>query len=173
MNVYPTSQCPVESAKALDDKRLFQAVTQVAVLLSTALHLMGCGNSSIYRPENESHPWTQWAMTARGNFQWLVLHGLALNQEIVYRFPEMSPKIRSTKVILDCSEIFLKECRLDTLGTTPMPNCTNISGNAGVISLYRQFMTQTKWGFQTRWTGRGMPEWHRNTLPKVINDVTI
>jgi hypothetical protein len=165
MNIFAVSTCPIECAKALDDKRLIQAVTQVAVILSTALHLMGCGNSSIYKAEYQGHPWTVWATKARGNFQWLVLHGLALNEEMRYRFPDMKGKERSTKVILDCSELFLK-CPLDVLGMTPFPNCTNLTGNVGVVKLYRQFMTQTKWGFQTRWTLRGMPEWHRETLPK-------
>lgn len=166
MNIYATDSCPVTCANNLDDKRLIAAVTEVATLLSTALHLMSCWKSNLYKPDHDSHPWTVWATKARGNFEWLTLHGLALNMEMKSRFPEMAPKVKSTKVILDCSEIFTKECKLDVPGMSPFPNCTNLTGNAGIVKLYRQFMTQTKWGFQTRWTNRGMPEWHRDTLPK-------
>ena len=166
MNIYATDTDPVTSAQNLDDKRLIKGITDVAVLLSTALRMLDCPSPKIYLAEHMTHPWTVWATKSRGNFQWLVFHGLAMNEEMKFRFPDIKPKVRSTTVILDCSELFTCTCKNDIAGMTPFPNCTNLSGNIGVVKLYRQFMSQTKWGFQTRWTNRGMPDWHKDTLPK-------
>lgn len=158
MNIFCTSSDPVIAAQNLDDKRLVKAVLETAQLLSTALYNLGYWTSNLYKPTHANHPCTLWAGRSRGNFNWLVLHGLALNEEYKYRY--MRGGHRSTTVILNCAEAF-KECKLDRLGMEPFVNCTNISGNVNIVKLYQTYMIQSKWNPETKWTRRGPPSWYK------------
>lgn len=157
MNIFATSSCPVESAQALDDKRLVKMVLESAQLISTALSRLGYWHSNLYRPTHVSHPCARWAARSRGNFDWLVRHGLALAEEYRYRYGR---EHQSSFVIQACAKAF-KKCPLDELGLTPFENCTNITGNIPVTSRYRQYLIQEKWrNSDPRWTRRGPPVWY-------------
>lgn len=156
MNIYTTDSDPVIAAQNLDDKRLSKSILEVAQILSTACSETYCWKSNLYAPTARTHPCVIWAKTSRGNFNWLVLYGLALNEEFKYRFG--SNKERSTSVILSAVEAF-KGSKLDATGMTPFPNLTGLSGNIGTVKLYRQFMIQSKWNDESIWTKRGRPQW--------------
>lgn len=160
MNIFASDSDPVKAAQNLDDKRVVKMILETAQILSTVLHKLGFGRSYIYKPTHSNHPCVIWAGRSRGNFNWLVLHGLALNEEYKERFFKIYPH-KSTSVILSCAEIF-KGIPLDALGMTPFPNCTNITGNISTVKKYRAYLTQTKWrGSNPRWTVRGKPSWYK------------
>ena len=159
MNIFALHSDPVKAAEYLDDKRVPKMVLESAQILSSALDNLGLWKSYLYKPTHKSHPCVRWAGSSRGNFEWLVMHGLALGVEYKRRFGATKDH-RSVKVILDCAERF-KDCRMDVLGMTRFCNCTNITSNGtDVVSLYRQYMRQSKWGLLTKWTNRGKPDWY-------------
>jgi len=158
MNVFATDSDPVISAQNLDDKRLVKMVTETAQILSTALFRLGYWRSNLYQPTHNNHPVVVWAKSARGNFNWLVLHGLALGAEYRHRYGT-SGDHRAVAVILNCAERF-KDCPMDIPGMTPWSNCTTISAK-NVISAYRKYLTE-KWdNSEPRWTNRDKPEWYK------------
>ncbi len=81
MNIFVTSVCPVESAKALDDKRVVKMCLETAQLLSTALREHGVEDERLYRPTHRNHPSNVWARQTRSNFVWLLVHFEALLAE--------------------------------------------------------------------------------------------
>lgn len=157
MNVFVTSSCPIESARALDDKRLVKMPLESAQLLSTALYNLGYWRSNLYRPTHRGHPCTKWAGRSRGNFSWLVRHGLALCDEYRHRYYRVH---KSRGVILLCQEAF-KDCPMDELSMTPFPNCTTVTDpKLSTIEKYRRYLVTEKWaGANPRWTNRERPEW--------------
>jgi hypothetical protein len=165
MNIFCLDSDPIKAARFLDDKRCINQVKETAQILSTALYNLGYWASNLYQPTHRHHPCIRWAGKSRGNFDWLVLHGLALNEEYKHRFGNgLSHGHKSTEVILNCVQRF-KDCKLDSLGMTAFTNCTNISGNIGVVKLYRLYMIQTKWSnplSKPKWTKRGPPSWYKN-----------
>jgi len=160
MNIFASDTDPVKAAQNLDDKRVVKMVLESAQILCAALYNLGYWKSNLYKPTHVNHPCVKWAGRSRGNFHWLVLHGLALNEEYKERFFSIYPH-KSTSVILSCAEI-IKGVPLDELGMTPFANCTNISGNISTVKKYRAYLSQTKWrGSNAKWTVRGKPSWYK------------
>jgi hypothetical protein len=71
MNIFATSDCPVASAQALDDKRVIKMILETAQLLSMAVN-------GPYKPTHQNHPCAIWACATRANAAWLWRHGMAL-----------------------------------------------------------------------------------------------
>lgn len=122
MNIFATSISPVESALALDDKRLNKMILESAQMLSTALRRHGVGNGPHYRSAYQNHPCTLWTGNTRKNYLWLCDHALAMcaiysatrkrthSCERVIQFCyRMSDKIKSgeLKDFTDCTKINL------------------------------------------------------------------
>ena len=84
MNIFATSNCPIESAIALDDKRLVKMVLESAQLLSTAMWVWGL--TSPYKPTHMNHPSNVWARETRANYWWLVRHFEAQFTEYTHRY---------------------------------------------------------------------------------------
>lgn len=161
MNIFASDDDPVKAAHNLDDQRLIKMILETAQILCSALHNMNCDTEGLYRPTHTRHPSVVWACTARGNFGWLVLHGLALNNEYKRRFSKEYDH-KSTSVILDCAERF-NDSRLNELGMTPFPNVTNITGNISVVKKYRLYLIQSKWSDgKARWTNANKPSWYKD-----------
>lgn len=159
MNIFASDTDPVKSAQALDDKRVVKMCLESAQILSSALHKLGYGRSNIYKPTHVNHPCVKWAARSKGNFHWLVLHGLALNEEYKTRFFKIYSH-KSTSVILSCAEI-IKGVPLDELGMTPFVALVDVTGNISVIKKYRIYLNQTKWkNSNPKWTKRGPPTWY-------------
>ena len=85
MNIFATSQCPIESAKFLDDKRCIKMCLETAQLLSTALRVNGYKANDIYKIAHLNHPSAIWARATQGNYKWLLEHFRALCDEYTRR----------------------------------------------------------------------------------------
>ena len=81
MNIFATSNCPIESAKFLDDKRCIKMCLETAQLLSTALRVNGYKGDDIYKIAHLNHPSSVWCRTTQGNYKWLLEHFRALCNE--------------------------------------------------------------------------------------------
>ena len=81
MNIFATSNCPIESAKFLDDKRCQKMVLESAQLLSTALRVNGYKSDDVYKIAHLNHPSSRWTRATQGNYKWLLEHFRALCNE--------------------------------------------------------------------------------------------
>lgn len=81
MNIFATSNCPIESAKFLDDKRANKMCLETAQLLSTALRVNGYTGDDVYKISHANHPSNKWCRATQGNYKWLLEHFRALCEE--------------------------------------------------------------------------------------------
>lgn len=160
MNIFASDDDPELAARNLDDQRLVKMVLETAQLLSGALYRLGWWNHDLYKPTHLNHPCTVWTAKSRGNFDWLVQHGLALGQEYSYRFRFNIGKHKSVKIILACQAAF-DRCPLEPLDRTPFANCTDVyDPTLSVVERYRKYLIETKWfDGKARWTKRDKPDW--------------
>lgn len=85
MNIFATSNCPIESATFLDDKRCIKMCLESAQLLSTALRVNGYKGDDVYKIAHLNHPSSVWCRTTQGNYKWLLEHFRALCDEYTRR----------------------------------------------------------------------------------------
>jgi hypothetical protein len=65
---------------------------ETAQILSSAAHLLG--QRAPYKPTHLKHPCVQWAAASRGNWLWVVEHGLALADEYTRRYGKTHKSMR-------------------------------------------------------------------------------
>ncbi|HLD91056.1 MAG TPA: pyrimidine dimer DNA glycosylase/endonuclease V [Patescibacteria group bacterium] len=84
MQIFATYNCPIKSAKYLDNKRVIKQVLESAQLLSNAIHL----NNGVgpYKLTHRHHPLTISVKSSRSNYKWLLEHFYALCKEYTRRF---------------------------------------------------------------------------------------
>jgi hypothetical protein len=85
LNIFVTSNCPIESAKFLDDKRCNKMCLETAQLLSTALRVNGYNSDNVYKIAHLNHPSSKWTRATQGNYKWLLAHFRALCDEYTRR----------------------------------------------------------------------------------------
>ena len=93
MNIFVLSENPIKAARLQHDKHILKMVLETAQMLCSAFE------NAPYKKTYINHPCTVWARTSRNNFDWLVLHGLALATEYTYRYNKTHA---SEKVISWC-----------------------------------------------------------------------
>ena len=81
MNIFASSECPIEAAKFLDNKRCNKMCLETAQLLSTALRVNGYKGDDIYKIAHVNHPSNKWTRSTQGNYKWLLEHFRALCDE--------------------------------------------------------------------------------------------
>ena len=93
MNIFVLSENPIKAARMQHDKHIVKMVLETAQMLCSAFE------NAPYKKTYINNPCTVWARTSRNNFDWLVLHGLALATEYTYRYNKTHA---SEKVISWC-----------------------------------------------------------------------
>ncbi len=96
MNIFLSDPDPRLCAQALDDKRVVKMALESAQLLATALESVG-HNTTGYKPTHTVHPCSLWAARSRGNFLWLIEHGLELCLEYEFRYQN---KVHKSKGVM-------------------------------------------------------------------------
>lgn len=84
MNIFVTSQCPVQSAKDHCSVHNVKMIVELAQLLSTA-HFELDGHIVGYKPTHKSHPSAIWTRQCSGNYKWAYNHFKALCEEYTFR----------------------------------------------------------------------------------------
>lgn len=84
MNIFATDPCPRISAQNLDDKRVSKMVLETAQMLAAAT--LSHGVDIGYKKTHVNHPCTVWTRSGRQQFDWMIEHGLWLNDEFMYRY---------------------------------------------------------------------------------------
>lgn len=85
MNIFITSECPVESAKFLDTKRVSKMILESVQMLCTALRQHNCQDDRLYKATHVNHPANVWCRETRSNYLWLLNHAKALHKELKRR----------------------------------------------------------------------------------------
>lgn len=163
MNIFLTSDNPVECARALDDKRVIKMALETAQLICTAVDIMGGDTTGLYRTTHRNHPCAVWSRERRANMAWLIEHGIALCDEFTFRYG----KIHSSKRVIINAGIralpLIKPGDLSFTSAQPDAWTFNCSGFASgdVFRDYRLCLVD-KWQNDTRpavWTLREAPSW--------------
>lgn len=155
MNIFFTSNCPVECAKNLDDKRVNKMCLETAQLLSTAIRLNGYTGSEAYKMTHRNHPSNVWVRTTRSNYKWLIEHFKALGEEFYKRRGKRHKS-------LELLPVFEKYANLIPEGDlTPFANCAaNLS--KGISYKHIQDTTTAYMLYlNSRWeTDKLTPKWY-------------
>lgn len=160
MNIFATSQCPISSAQALDDKRVVKMCLETAQLLSGAITLNG--GVATYKLSHKHHPAMKWAAMSRDNYVWLLWHFKALLTE----YKKLSGKVHACSKLLnefDKGIEFLPKGEL-----TPFVNCTENKTKGisykYVIDVHEAYRLYLKSRIATdvresSWKNRQKPDW--------------
>lgn len=155
MNIFFTSNDPVECAQALDDKRLVKMPVESVQMLSSAIARHG--GSPVYRVAWTKHPCTIWSGDCRANFEWHLAHLKAMNDEFIHRYGKDHGSYAAGYDKLVAQSHLIP----DTDIMTPFPNCSLRKDVADVLEAYRLGF-EIKWQNDKRpprWKHRGHPAW--------------
>ena len=100
MNIFYLSECPVESAQSQCDKHVVKMILESAQMLCTAHH--ACPTDAqrpekFYKQAHLNHPSTIWVRTTTENYEWMVIHALALCEEYTHRYG----KIHASQALIE------------------------------------------------------------------------
>lgn len=145
MNIFVTSLCPVESAAALDDKRVIKMILESAQMLSMWLRAQGL--PAPYKDTHRTHPCTQWVLAHNANAAWLYRHFIALCHEYTTRYGKIHKcAMQPHWAPLACLD---HDSQPDTF-----VNCTTYR-DCPVCLAYQKYLND-KWD-----TDKRTPTWHR------------
>jgi hypothetical protein len=163
MNIFVTDDSPTLAAKNLDDKRLVKMVLETTQMLCTAINEYG--GMTPYKSTHKNHPCNVWARQTKGNFLWLLKHGLALAAEYSKRYD----KTHKCELVL---RLIDNECLVELLPNGPLQPFANCTANAAknisfkhiqpVTDAYKEYL-MARWATDTRkptWTNATPPNWY-------------
>ena len=84
MNIFATSQCPIQCAQEMTNVHIVKMILESAQLLSTA-HFVLDGIQVGYKPTHKNHPCAIWCRETSDNYRWLYGHFKALLDEFTFR----------------------------------------------------------------------------------------
>ena len=143
MNIFVLDSDPIKAAQAQCDKHVVKMCLETAQILSTVAH-------GPYKPTHQSHPCTLWAGSHRGNYDWLVMHGLALCEEYTARYQKRHK----------CQDIISGLANRGNLfppGKSPHVQCMPDQYRAAdPVTAYRQYYHSKTFA---EWKRSSTPEW--------------
>ena len=161
MNIFYLSECPVESAQSQCDKHVVKMILESAQMLCTAHH--ACPTDAqrpekFYKQAHLNHPSTIWVRTTTDNYEWMIIHALALCEEYTHRYGKIHGASKHKNAL------FFGSSYVPEGEQTPHPQC--FSGLYHLktdeflpIKAYREFYKADKLKFARYSKGRSMPEW--------------
>jgi hypothetical protein len=84
VNLFVLDRDPAIAARWQCDRHVVKMTLESAQILCSAAHLNG--HEAPYRPTHLEHPCVLWTAATRGNWRWVVAHGLALAAEYERRY---------------------------------------------------------------------------------------
>lgn len=159
MNIFVTSKCPIESAQALDDKRVVKMVLESAQMLCTALNEITGKQIAPYKSTHKNHPCNVWLRHNYSNWEWLHDHFLALCSEYTKRYGKTHKCEGIIATIAPEANRIYGEVKYNM---TPFPNCArNKSLNIDYthikdIHLAYQMYLNDRWD-----TDKRTPTWYK------------
>lgn len=167
MNIFATSQDPLECARILDDKRVQKMLLESIQMLGNAVYLIDKPLEFLpkridgmpYAKAHYNHPCSAWVRESEAHYEWLHNHAVELAHEC---FGRKNQTPDGTLVARNLSTLFRAQAYIE-FPTTKFLGFQNSSAfkDLEVHEAYRQTMV-TKW----IWTDRRQPKW-TNAEPPV------
>ncbi len=137
MNIFASYECPVQSARFLDNKRANKMIVESFQLMSNAMWING--SIGFYKKTHLNHPCSIWAAKSRANYIWLLKHAIELLRLYTNRYGRIH---KCEQYLQQAKEYRRHSFALDY--RTPFANCTNFKHMSDVHRAYR-FHLQKKW----------------------------
>jgi hypothetical protein len=156
VNIFAVDEDPQAAARSLSDRHVVKMTLETAQILCTVAHEHAL--IAPYRATHARHPCVVWAGECRGNWAWLVRHGLALAAEYTRRYHR---EHKSLAVILWACRAPVAE-RLPRGRRRPfvqaMPERFR---GPDAVAAYRRYYRSDKAGFATWRKPARPPRWWR------------
>lgn len=151
MNIFYLDEDPIKAANYLCDKHIIKMCLETAQMLCTVSWRYNV--EAKYKIAHKNHPSTLWAGASLENWEWLVMHGLAIGEEYTRRYDKIH---KSSLVISWCLE---SGGRPAPKGFTAPPQCMPDAFKAeSAVDAYRAYYLGDKASF-AKWDRSPTPEW--------------
>jgi hypothetical protein len=160
MNIFAVDDSPIISAQSLHDQHVSKMILETAQMLSYVANRYG--HKPIYKSTgpHKNHPATIWAGNRFANWLWLVEHGLALEQEKIFRTGVGHKSADVIRHYLNNNCHPLKDDKEKDPFALCMPQKYY---NTNGVQAYRDFYVNEKQFFKNgkrpTWTKRSPPDW--------------
>lgn len=165
MNIFATSQCPVQSAQEMTNVHVVKMILESAQLLSTA-HFVLDGEQVGYKPTHKNHPCAIWCRASSANYLWLLAHFNALCEEFTFRTGKVH---KSSEQI---SALATPPWNIETGELTPLALCMPEEfQRLGLFDQTKAYQAYLNVKFQ-EWRSRDKPikvEWTNRSKPIWVN----
>ncbi len=162
MNIFHLSTSLKESATLHVDKHVVKMRLEMAQLACTAHHMLGSDPNIIpYRASHKNHPCTIWTRESLDNYQYVVLLGLELCNELEYRFNTKEQKCRDVLNWL----LLNYPTNIPSIGLTLPPRCMPNECKTQSKDTIEDIIQSYKNSYNTnkihlhKWTKRDIPHW--------------
>lgn len=155
MNIFYLDEDPIVAAEYLCDKHIVKMCVETAQILSMVSWYYNIAahykNSKQYR----NHPCVLWARYSLDNWEWLILHGLAIGEQYTLRYKKIH---KSLAVIEQC---YNYGGRSNKIGFTYPSLCMPEKyKQLNPVLAYRQYYIYEKSSF-AKWRLGNIPFWWR------------
>lgn len=154
MNIFVLSEDPVEAAIMQCDQHVVKMPLETAQMLCTAYPV----EVAPYGRTHFNHPCNLWLRESRENYEWLIVHGLALCEEYTYRYN----KTHSSEEIIFWCWSNMEKLQFEKTQLTPLPIAMdNEYKKSSVVDSYRNFYINSKSRFAKWQKNRPAPQWYK------------
>ena len=152
MNIFVLDEDPHVAASMACDKHVVKMILETAQMLCAAA--IAKGYEMPYGATHKHHPCTLWAGLSRGNWDWLVEHGMALCAEYTLRYGKVH---KSQQIIEHARDMKISFCnqQLTPFAQAMPPQYKNECA----VTAYRAYYMGEKARFAT-WKTQ-TPDWWR------------
>lgn len=165
MNIFASSYCPIESAKALPSILVSKMCCELGQILSTT-HFVLDNKIVGYKPTHKNHPNVVWARETRANYRWAYNHFKALCDEYTFR----TGKVHKSSELL--GKLMVAPVNIPRGELSPfsmaMPDNFKLRGLTDPTKAYKLYLNNKfkDWASRTDkrqivacWGKRAKPEW--------------
>lgn len=158
MNIFVVDEDPIKAAQMLCDRHVNKMILESAQILCFVANRYEHPAPYSTHGAHKNHPCTLWAGNTKENWFWLVQHGLALNDEKIFRTGKSHTSAEVIKWLLQRD-------------FSPPPNCLTPFAqampvqyrNVNAVLAYRTYYLKEKQFFKDGkrpvWTKRNPPDW--------------
>lgn len=153
MNIFILDADPIVAAQSQIDKHVVKMPLETAQLLCTAAISHGATDAR-YKPTHGKHPCALWARESRGNYEWLLVHGLALAREYTRRYG----KIHASQAVI--ADAFRFRDLIPEGAQTPFAQAMpDEYRDADAVRAYRRYYCGAKRAFAAWKAPAEVPDW--------------
>lgn len=169
MNIFVLSHDPVEAAQMHCDKHCVKMVVELYQQLGSALRRHGATDSQMPLTQSgrpllggyRHHPCTQWCGNSRSNFQWAILHAIALAEEYRDRYGKEHSCSSGIEHMADMSTMIPEGSM--TPFAQAMPD--KYRNTSAVVAYRNYYFYDKRENIQCQWNkSRQSPDWWNRML---------